>query len=232
MCEKKGLVMAADFAELRRKMVDNQIRTVDVTKLPVLAAFLSVPREEFVPENLRNLSYLDEDIPVSLPTDVKVGRYLMEPAPLAKLLQAADIKADDIVLDIGAGSGYSAALLSQLASSVIALESDKDLADNASEILSKNGCDNVVVVSGVLEKGYAEEGPYDVILLEGAVDFVPASLFEQLKEGGRLVVVEGHGNAGVAQVYLKEDGVVSARRVFNLAIKPLEGFLKTPQFVF
>lgn len=224
--------MAADFAMLRRRMVDGQIRTVDVTKLTVLAAFLTVPREKFVPENLRELSYTDEAIPLTISSAVSCRRYLMKPAALAKLLQAADIKTEDVVLDVGAGTGYSAALLSKLASSVIALEEDEKLAVLANENLQKGGYDNVVVVKGELTKGYAEEGPFDVILLEGAVDFIPDALFEQLREGGRLVVAEGQGNAAVARIYMKEDGVVSARRVFNLAINPLNGFLKTPEFVF
>ena len=224
--------MAADFAMLRQRMVDGQIRTVDVTNLGVLAAFLTVPREKFVPENLRELSYTDEAIPLTASRAGGRGRYLMKPAALAKLLQAADIKSDDVVLDIGAGTGYSAALLSKLASSVIALEEDEKLAANANENLQNGSYDNVVVVSGPLTKGYAEESPFDVILLEGAVDFIPETLFAQLREGGRLLAAEGHGNSAVARVYMKEDGVVSARRLFNLAINPLEGFVKTPEFVF
>lgn len=224
--------MALDFAELRRKMVDSQIRTVDVTKLTVLEAFLTVPRERFVPENLKDISYIDEAILVLPSKNSGIGRYLLKPAALAKLLQAADIKPDDVVLDVGAATGYSAALLSRLAGSVIALESNEELLNAASENLQATGCDNVVVVRGALEKGYPSEGPYDLILLEGAVDFIPEALFSQLREGGRLVVAEGQGNAAEARVYLKEDGIVSARRVFNLAVKPLEGFLKTPQFVF
>lgn len=224
--------MVADFATLRRKMVDSQIRTVDVTKLAVLEAFLTVPREQFVPEKLREISYIDEALPVLPEKSDGIGRYLLKPAALAKLLQAADIKTEDVVLDIGAATGYSAALMSKLAASVIALESDGTLAATANDNLRTTNCDNVVVVTGPLEKGYAAEGPYDVILLEGSVDFVPETLLAQLREGGRLVVAEGQGNAAVARVYLKEDGYVSARRVFNLAVKPLEGFSKPTQFVF
>lgn len=224
--------MAVDFALLRKRMVDGQIRTVDVTKLSVLAAFLTVPREKFVPERQQELSYVDEAIPLATGDGKKVTRYLMKPAALAKLLQAADIKPEDVVLDIGAGTGYSAALLSNLSSSVIALEEDSKLAALANKILQAGGYDNVVVVNGALTKGYREESPYDVILLEGAVDFIPETLFSQLREGGRLVAVEGHGNSAVARIYIKEDGIVSARRIFNLAINPLEGFLNAPEFVF
>ncbi|WP_455475199.1 protein-L-isoaspartate O-methyltransferase family protein [Bartonella sp. B17] len=224
--------MVADFAELRRKMVDNQIRTVDVTNLSVLEAFLTVPREDFVPENIKALSYLDTDVIVYPAQNGLPARYLMKPASLAKLLQLAAIKSSDTVLDIGANSGYCAALLSKFAKSVIALENNKALSDQAIKILERNQCDNVSVVHGSLEKGYAVEEPYDVIFIEGAVDFIPDGIFDQMNDSGRLVVVEGQGNAGVARVYVKENGIVSVRRAFNLAVKCLHSFAKTPSFVF
>ncbi|KEC54564.1 protein-L-isoaspartate O-methyltransferase family protein [Bartonella koehlerae] len=224
--------MVADFTELRRKMVDNQIRTVDVTDLSVLEAFLMVPREDFVPEDMKALSYLDTDILIYPAREGVPAYYLMAPAPLAKLLQLAVIKSSDIVLDIGANSGYCAALLSKLARFVIALEAHKALIERTSSTLKRNQCNNVVVVHGALEQGYAVEGPYDVIFIEGSVDFIPEVIFDQMKDGGRLVVVEGHGNAGVARIYVKENGIISARRAFNLAVKCLPGFLKTPDFIF
>ncbi|WP_455474978.1 protein-L-isoaspartate O-methyltransferase family protein [Bartonella sp. B30(2025)] len=224
--------MIANFAELRRKMVDNQIRTVDVTDLSVLKAFLTVPREDFVPEDLKALSYLDTDVTVYPAQNGSPARYLMKPASLAKLLQLASIKSSDIVLDIGANSGYCAALLSTFARFVVALESNKALSGQAIKILECHHYDNVSVVHGSLEKGYAIEGPYDVIFIEGAVDFIPKNIFDQMNDGGRLVVVEGHGNAGIARIYFKKDGIVSVRCAFNLAVKPLHDFLKASDFVF
>lgn len=224
--------MVADFAELRRKMVDNQIRTVDVTDLSVLEAFLTVPREDFVPENVRALSYLDSDIIVCPAQNGHPVCYSMRPASLAKLLQLAAVKSSDIVLDIGANSGYCTALLSKLARSVIALENNKALSERAAKILEHNQCDNVFVIHGPLEQGYAVEGPYDLIFIEGSVDFIPEGIFDQMKDTGRLVVVEGQGNSGVARIYVKQDGVIAARRTFNLAVKPLSSFLKTPDFIF
>ncbi|EJF79441.1 protein-L-isoaspartate O-methyltransferase [Bartonella sp. DB5-6] len=224
--------MVADFAELRRKMVDNQIRTVDVTDLPVLEAFLTVPREDFVPEDIKALSYLDSDIIVCPAQNGLPACYLMRPASLAKLLQLAAVRSSDVVLDIGANSGYCAALLSKLARTVIALENNKALSERAAETLECNKCGNVIVIHGYLEQGYAVEGPYDLIFIEGSVDFIPEGIFEQMKDDGRLIVVEGHGNSGVAQIYVKQDGVIAARRAFNLAVKPLANFLKTPDFIF
>ncbi len=223
--------MSADFEQLRIKMVDGQLRTTDVTNLPILEAFLSVPREAFVPARLKELAYIDEDVDIT-PPDGEARRFLMEPSPLAKLIQLADIETGDVVLDVGTGTGYAAAILSQLAGSVIALESDAALAAQASERLSELGCDNVAVVEGALVAGYPSEAPYDVILVAGAVDRVPDTLFEQMKDGGRLVTVEGHGNAGVARLYLKQGDHVSGRWAFNAAVKPLPGFQAEPAFEF
>ena len=156
----------------------------------------------------------------------------MEPSPLAKMLQLAQITRDHVVLDIGCGSGYSAALLSLLAGSVVAVECDSALADAASERLSDGGYDNVAVVTGDLEKGYAAEGPYDLIFLNGAVETVPATLFDQLREGGRLVAAVGLGLSAQAHLFVKDGGVVSGRPAFNISVKPLPGFRKAEEFVF
>lgn len=220
--------MLADFQTLRTKMVDNQIRTTDVTDLATLEAFLSVPREAFVPDDRKELAYIDEDILL----EGETGRYLMEPSPLAKLVQLAEVKSDDLVLDVGCGSGYAAAVLSQLAGSVIALESDSGLSAKAGAILSELGYDNVVIVSGDLASGHQAEAPYDVILIEGAVDYVPQALKDQLKDGGRLIAVEGRGNLGIARVYTKENSTVSCRDVFNLSVKSLREFARKAEFSF
>ena len=222
--------MNADFSERRVKMVDGQIRTTDVTSAPLLEALLSVPREAFVPAGQKDLAYIDEDVRIA---DGPEGpRYLMEPSPLAKLLQIAEVTTADHVLVIGCGSGYSAAVLSRLAKSVMALESDPTLADLAEATLAGLGCGNVTVVKGPLHEGYAAKAPYDVIFVDGSVEHLPSGLSDQLGEGGRLVVVEGQGNAGIARLFLKTAGVVTGRRAFNAAIKPLPGFERVEAFVF
>lgn len=218
--------MTIDYAAQRLKMVDGQLRTTDVTNVPVLDAMITVPREEFVPAGRKALAYIDEDI------EVAPGRYLMEPSPFAKLLQLAEIRSGDVVLDVGSGTGYPAAVLSKLASSVIALESDADLAAAATQTLARLDVDNVAVVEGPLEAGYPGEAPFDVIIVEGAVEEMPAQLFAQLKEGGRLVAVVGQGNTGKAMLFLKENDMVAARRGFNCAIKPLAAFHRAPTFQF
>ena len=223
--------MSADFSELRVKMVDGQVRTTDVTDATLLDAMLAVPREAFVGAAQQALAYIDEDIRIS-DGDGRGARYLMEPSPLAKLLQLAEITAGDSVLDVGCGTGYCSALLSRLAKSVIALESDAGLAETAKATLSAQGCDNVTVVTGPLPQGHAAKAPYNVILIGGSVEEVPVALLGQLAEGGRLVAVEGQGNAGVARLFFKAGGVVTGRRAFNAAIKPLPGFERIHAFEF
>lgn len=218
--------MTADFSLQRVKMVDGQLRTTDVTDIALLTAMGTLPREEFVPSRRRALSYIDEDI------EVAPGRYIMEASPFAKLVQLARVRPSDFVLDVGCGTGYSSAVLSRLAGSVIGLESDPDLENSATETLARLGCDNVAIVSGSLAKGCPDQGPFDVIVLQGAVDFVPDELTAQLKDGGRLVAIVGHGNAGKATLFVSENGIVSSRAAFNAAVKPLPEFSREPTFEF
>lgn len=221
--------MGHNFDELRRAMVDSQVRTTDVTNLRILDALLSVPREAFVADRLKPFAYIDDDIEI---TGAAAGehRYMMEPSPFARLVQLADVKPSDLVLDIGCGTGYSSAVLSKLGSAVIALEADEDLAARATDILVDNGFDNVAVVTGSFTDGFASEGPYDVIFVGGAVDEIPGALFDQMKDGGRLVAVEGHGPSGFAKLHVKDGDFVSGRKAFNLSVKPLPGFQREPEF--
>ena len=221
-----------DFESARARMVDNQLRTTDVTSHSLLSAFLTVPREAFVPEKLAALAYIDSDLEIAPAADGQPPRYVMEPSPLAKLLQAAEIGPDDSVLDVGAGTGYASAVLSRVAKSVVALESDDNLVSRATVVLAEQGFDNVSVVKGGLEKGYASEAPFDVIFLNGAVEVIPDALFDQLRDGGRLIAVVGYGNASSAQVYVREGASVSKRFAFNTSVKPLPGFRKVAEFVF
>lgn len=224
--------MTADFSIQRSKMVEGQLRTSDITNVAVLDAMAEVPREAFVPLSRRALAYMDEDLPITAGGNGIAPRYLMEPAQFGRLLQFADIRPDEFVLVIGCATGYSAAVLSKIASSVVALEADQALAETATATLAEQGHDNVAVVQGPLQEGLASQGPYDVIVIEGAVDAVPETLFAQLNDGGRLVCVRGHGNAGFAELYVKDDGIVSSRRGSNSAVKGLPGFEVIPAFVF
>jgi protein-L-isoaspartate(D-aspartate) O-methyltransferase len=218
-----------EFAKARANMVDGQLRTSDVTDPAVLAAFGEVPRERFVPKNKVPLSYSDLDVPLN---DGAPARFLLEPAPFAKLLQLASIGPLDVVLDVGTGTGYGAAILARIASSVVALEEDDGLAQRAETILNELGVSNAVVVRGALREGHVEEGPYDAIILEGAVDDVPAALLRQLKNGGRLVALVGRGRAARATVFVRSGEEFGRRVAFDAAAPPLPGFQLTPRFEF
>lgn len=224
--------MNVDFSLQRAKMVEGQLRTTDVTDVALLEAMGDIPREAFVPARKKAIAYVDEDLEVAGASETAPARYLMEPSPLAKLIQLAGIEPSDVVLDVGCASGYSSAVLSRLASFVVALESDAALAQACTDTLDALGCVNVSVIEGALEEGYAEDAPYDAIVVGGAVDAVPETLLAQLRDGGRLVAVIGHGNAARAHLFIKEDGVVSSRSAFNAAVKPLPGFQKAPAFEF
>ncbi len=220
-----------DFSQARLNMVESQIHPSDVTDFRVLAAMSSVPRECFVPSSKRSIAYMDDAIPVSSEGE-SPRRYQMEPTPAAKLLQLAGVKVSDLVLDIGSGTGYSAAVLAQLADSVVALESNESLVDFSNNILSELEIGNVAVVSGTLTDGCQQEGPYDVIVINGAVSEVPENLFDQLKEGGRLVAVIGEGAVGVAWLFLKSAGNIASRPAFDASVRPLPGFEAREKFVF
>jgi protein-L-isoaspartate(D-aspartate) O-methyltransferase len=218
-----------DFEAARIKMVDNQVRTTDVTSHTVLSAFLTVPREAFVPENRKTLAYIDTDIAVS---QADGGRYVMEPSPLAKLLQLGEITKTDTILEIGCTTGYTTALLSLIGKDVTAVESDADLAAQATSNLSRLGYTNVKIVTGPLEAGHRENAPYDVIFVNGAIEVIPVALTEQLRDGGRLIAVVGFGNASRAKVIMREGGKTSERPSFNTAVKALPGFRIAKEFVF
>ena len=218
-----------DFAAARRMMVDGQVRTADVTDQRIVAAMLELPRERFVPERNAALAYLDLDVAV---TSGMPARRLLKPMVLAKLVQAAEIGAQDRVLDVGSATGYSAALLARLAHHVVALEEDATLARHARENLAAVGVANAEVVTGALPDGWPAGAPYDVILVNGAAEVAPARLLRQLKEGGRLVAVVGRPPASKAVRYLAAAGQASALPVFDAAAPALPGFAEPPAFVF
>ncbi len=224
--------MDVDYYQYRLKMVDGQLRTTDVTVPELLDVMGVVPRERFVDPSRKDLAYIDEDVVVAQRHGGAPLRYLMEASPFAKLVQLAEVGSGDAVLDIGCATGYSSAVLSRLARTVVALESNSDLAARATATLVDLGYGNVSVVVGALAAGFAPGGPYDVIILGGAVEALPATLFDQLREGGRLVAVEGLGNAGRAKRYLKSVGATTGRHAFNAAVKPLPGFERTRTFEF
>ncbi len=205
-------------------MVDTQVRPSDVTSFQVLDAMLSVPRELFVPTERRDAAYAGTHVGLG------PGRVVLAPRTLAKLLQVAEIQPDELVLDVGAGLGYSSALAASMAEAVIALEEDADLAREAERALSEASADNVAVINGNLVDGASKHGPYDVVLVEGAVQDIPDALIDQLKVGGRIVAIFLEGALGTARVGYKDGHGVSWRFAFNAAAPVLPGFEKQREF--
>lgn len=219
-----------NFEQAREKMVNNQVRPCDVTDHELLQAMLSVPREEFFPSDIRDLAYLDRDVSVGVAVAGKDDRYMLNPAMLAKLIQLCDVGSDDVVLLIGAGTGYTASLFSMLASSVVAVEEDADIAACATENLQRLGYDNVAVLDGNHAEGFAREAPYNVVFVEGSVEKVPQAWLDQLAEDGRLIVPVGTGNSARVHEFLNRKGVVGEVVHFNCAAPVLPGFNIEPEF--
>ncbi len=218
-----------DFDRARKMMVENQLRTSNITDRRVLAAMAQVPRERFVPEGRKALAYIDEIHRLSTASG---ARYLPAPAPFGRLLQLAGIETTDAVLDLGCASGYSIAVLSILAATVVGVESDPQLAAQALRCASELGLSNVSIVEGPIEGGARSRAPFDVIMLEGAVDRVPEAIFAQLRDGGRLVALISNGVTAVANLFVKSGKNVAARREFNASLPPLSEERPAPAFVF
>lgn len=215
-----------DYAARRITMVDTQVRPADVSRFPVIDAMLAVPREAFVPDDKREAAYVGENL------DLGGGRVVLDPRTLAKLLDALDIQDDELVLDIGAAYGYSAAVIARMAEAVVAVEEVEAWAKEAQTALAEHGADNVIVHIGPLREGAALHGPYDVIVTEGAVEAIPDTLVDQLKEGGRMGVLFSEDVLGVVRIGYKIEGVMNWRFAFNAGAPVLPGFERHRAFEF
>ncbi|MBV2358595.1 protein-L-isoaspartate O-methyltransferase [Thalassococcus sp. CAU 1522] len=213
-----------DFATRRRMMVDNQVRPSDVTEFPIIDAMLTVPREIFVPRERIEAAYAGENV------DLGNGRVLLDPRTFAKMLEALDIGKNDLVLDIGSGFGYSAAVIAQIAEAVVAVEDDATRLSDAQDLLSEINADNVILHEGALASGASEHGPYDAIVIEGGIETVPEPLLEQLKDGGRIAGLFMEDTLGTMRVGHKIDGKVTWRFAFNAGAPVLDGFQRERAF--
>jgi len=222
----------AEFLQQRINMVESQVRPSDVTDRRILRAMLELPREDFVPEGMRAMAYMDGAVQVAPHRNGVLARYLLPPRTLAKLVQLAGIDASMRVLDVGPATGYSTALLAKLAARVVALEVDAGLCARLKDNLSTLTLANVRVVEAPLPTGAVGEGPFDAILLNGAVEAVDPRLLDQLKEGGRMVGVLASGSFGRAHVWRRFSDGFDTRRDFDAAAPPIPGFARPAGFVF
>lgn len=215
-----------DFAAAREAMVDCQVRPSDVTRYPIILAMLDVPREDYVPEARRTVAYLGEHVPLA------PGRVLLDPRVFAKMLDAIDIGPQDLVLDVGAGLGYSAAVIARMAEAVIASEEDPTLGAEAEAALAAHGVDNAMVEVAPLAAGVPAHGLYDAIVVEGGVERLPPAISDQLKPGGRIVAIFMDGALGQARLGVRTEAGIAWRRIFDATAPVLPGFAAEKAFEF
>jgi protein-L-isoaspartate(D-aspartate) O-methyltransferase len=219
------------FSTARQKMVDGQVRPSDVTDSRIIDAMLDIPREAFVPENQRQLAYLDLDLDVSDGASTK--RFLIKPAVTARMLQAAEIKDTDRVLVVDCATGYTAAVVAKFAGQVTATESEPSLAAKANSVLAELGLENVIVRTAAAAEGNPAGAPYDVIILNGATEIVPERLYQQLREGGRLVgVFAATQPPPRATIVTHSRDDFGTRPLFDATAPILPGLERLPAFVF
>jgi len=220
---------APDYNKARKNMVDCQIHTSGVVHTGLLNAFETVPREMFVPEHLKGIAYYDEEI------DLGKGRTLLDPLTLSKMLQAADLKESDVVLDIGGATGYGAAILSPIVSTIIAAESNQEFLDKAQNIWNELGANNIVPVHAKPREGANEDGPYNVIVMHGAVPEIPKKIAAHLVENGRLFCIIKKPGDRLGQATMVQslgENQFSSYTLFECAANYIDGFAPKPAFSF
>jgi protein-L-isoaspartate(D-aspartate) O-methyltransferase len=221
-----------DFQVQRHNMVESQVRTCDVTDRRITAAMADIPREDFVPAALRPVAYMDRELVVRASQGKLPERAMLAPMVLARMIQLADVKSTDLILDVGCGTGYSTAVLARLAESVVGLEGDEALSERASSMLSEHSADNAAIMSGSLANGCPDHGPYDVIILQGRVSRVADSWRAQLKDGGRLVAIVGEQPMAKVVCFIRHGDGWSGVAAFDASAPKLPGFPQEETFVF
>ena len=220
-----GIIM--DFSFLRKNMVDCQLKPNKIVDLELIEAFKRVPREIFVSKKNINQCYLDINI------DLTKNRFLLNPMVNARLIQSLNVNHNDTILSIGSGVGYNSVILSYLCNTVIGIESVKSFYEFSSDVLTKLEVNNVVFIHSKIENGYSDQQPYDCIIIEGGVNFVPIEILNQLSENGKLVTVEiEEGHFGKATLYQRYGNEFMKNYLFDAYIPIFDVFRKIQKFNF
>lgn len=218
--------MSCNFEQRRINMVDCQVRPSDVTRFPIIQAMLTIPREEYVPQSKKELAYIGDHL------DIGLGRFLLDPRILAKMLDVLAIRSDELVLDIGSGLGYSSAIIASMAEAVISLEEVDEFSSQVENTFALHSVDNAVPVTGPLVEGVSRYSPYDVITFQGGIETVPLQIHDQLKLGGRIGAIVNTGHGGKCRIGYKTEGGIDWHTAFDAEAPELNGFTKTREFVF
>ena len=212
--------------DLNKNMVEGQIKPLGNISKQVMDAFLSIPRDQFVPLELKNFAYLEKNIELSN------GRFLLKPSLIAKIISLADFNSSDTVLIIGSSTGYSSAILSNIAETVISIEEDDQLVNFSETIVLDKKIDNVVFLKKDLNEGCPEHGPFNKILIEGAVEDIPSYLFDQIDENGKMIAIIANGDLSEVREYNKVEENIGSKFLFNCEAPKLKAFNKTDSFNF
>ncbi len=215
-----------DYDALRVAMVDRQVRPADVTDPAIVAAMLAVPRERFAPRASRPVAYADAALPVA------PGRVMLEPRTLAKMLDALQLKKTDLVMVVGAATGYAAVVAAHMAAAVVAVEQDPAMAEQAAQRAAELGVDALMVETAPLAEGAPGSGPYDAILVAGGVAVQPDALLSQLADKGRLAAIWLDAAASWCRLWMRSEAVISSRRLFDAPAHLLPGFDSASEFSF
>ena len=207
-------------------MVDGQIKPLPNISPNILEALYGIDRRDYTPAKLRKFSYIEKNILIGK------NRYLPKAAITAKLLSALEIENTETILIISSTMGYSAALASKIAETVICIEQDTELLNLSEKIAIENSMNNIVFIKNELDKGYPDQGPYSCILIEGAIEEEPKKILDQLTEGGRLVTILNNNENGSAIKYSRINGQIISQFLFNMDAPLLDSFKKSKKFNF
>jgi protein-L-isoaspartate(D-aspartate) O-methyltransferase len=221
-----------DFSLQRHNMVESQVRPSELTDRRIARIMEVVPREAFLPAALRGIAYSDAELPLDGIEGAAGGRQMLAARTIAMMIQALEVSDRDVVLLVGSAMGYEAALLADIVQTVVCLESDDALAAAAEAALQSQDIGNVAIVRGDLAEGYPSEGPYDAILINGAVDDVSEALLDQLKDGGRLVAVHRLGQVHRVAVWYRTGERFSRVEKGAAGAAVLPGFAREAAFSF
>jgi len=216
-----------DFEQARFNMVEQQIRTWEVLDPSVLHLLTHIRREEYVPQQYRNLAFADMEIPLGF------GEFMLAPKLEARLVQEAGLLDEDRVLEVGTGSGYVTALMASLAKHVYSVDIVPEFTESARRNLSEHGIANVTIVTGDAAQGWADHAPYNAIVLTGSVPYLPAEFERSLALGGRLIAIVGDEPVMTARCIKRVgESAFSREGLFETCIKSLRNAPQPERFVF